>query len=70
MGVMSPAREAAMSAEEFAKLLESKGMSQAEAARALGVHRSTVLRWLTNEAPITAANSLLIRSRIRKPKKK
>lgn len=70
MSVMSPARKAAMSAEEFTKLLETKGISQAEAARLLGVHRSTVLRWADGTAPITEANTLLIRDRIRIPKKK
>lgn len=64
MCVMSPARQAGMSATEFKKLLKNAGLKHAEAARLLGVHRSTVMRWADGTAPITEANSLLVRAKI------
>lgn len=34
------------------ELLAAKGMKQAEFARRMGVHRSTVTRWATEEKPM------------------
>lgn len=63
---MSPAkpRPAAMSAKTFAKLLKDAGLGQSEAARVLGVHRHTVIRWLDGTTPIAEPNALLIRERL------
>lgn len=66
MVTMSPAkpRPAAMSARTFAKLLKGAELGQSAAARLLGVHRHTIIRWLDGTSPISEANALLIRDRI------
>lgn len=67
MCVMSPTkpREAAMKPADFTALLERTGIGQSEAARLLGVGRTTVIRWLKGDTPISEANALLIRKRIK-----
>lgn len=67
MATMSPAkaRPAAMTPAEFRERLERAGIGQSEAARILGVGRSTVIRWLKDKTPIVAANALLIKKRIK-----
>lgn len=64
---MSPPRKRAeaMSSTTFAKILRDAGLGQTAAARLLGVHRHTVIRWLDGTTPISDANALLIRNRIK-----
>lgn len=57
-----------MSRAEFRDLLAAAGLGRSEAARRLGVGRSTVHRWLNGPTPIARANAALIRKLIR-PKK-
>ena len=68
METMSPpkARPAAMTPEAFAKLLAKAKLGQTAAARALGVNRHTIIRWLKGTTPIAEANALLIKARLKK----
>lgn len=55
-----------MTPEAFAKLLAKAKLGQTAAARALGVNRHTIIRWLKGTTPIAEANALLIKARLKK----
>lgn len=42
------------------EVIEAKGLSQADLARAIGVKRSQVNRWLTNDSGLNAKSMFLI----------
>jgi transposase len=59
-----------MSVDEFKKLTEAAGLTKKAAiARAIGIHRATVYRWLDGTTPIGEANALLIRAKLKNRKK-
>lgn len=60
-------RPAAMSPAKLRAIIKASGMSQTKAAKALGVARQTVTRWLSNHTPISRANARLI-NEVLKPK--
>lgn len=58
-----------MTAATFRRLLKWSGQSAAEAARDLGVERSTVSRWLSGEREIRPSAARLINLVIRDKRK-
>ena len=56
---------AAMSADEFRTLFEAAGLTEHSAAALLGVHASTVHRWINGDAPIADDKARLIRTRLK-----
>lgn len=58
--------------KELQDLMDAAGLNQTTAAVKLGVNRRTVIRWLKKPkdggVPISAANALLIRDRIKPTK--
>ena len=56
-----------MKPEELRELLAKKKVSQRELARRMGVHFTTVFRWLKGSPPIDRANALLIREVLKTP---
>lgn len=64
-GMPPKPRKRAMTGREFKSLLDASGMDTKQAAEILGVGRTTVYRWLNGTTPITAANAMLVKDRIR-----
>lgn len=59
-----------MTPDELKTLMQKVGVTQKAAlARLLDVHRATIYRWLDGTTPIDQANALLIRSKLKPPKK-
>ncbi len=50
-----------MKGEELRRLMKQIGDNADQLAERLGVHRSTVFRWLANEFPIPVATGKLVR---------
>lgn len=59
-----------MSPDAFRAIIKASGMKQGEIAEALGVVRTTVVRWLNGSTPISRANARLISVTIKAKKKK
>ena len=49
-----------MSPEELKELIERAGITQAEAADKIGVHRITINRWLNGRESISAKNAFYV----------
>lgn len=59
-----------MTAEQFRDILAKLGITQAEAARRLGLHRAIINRWWKGVRIINRGNSALIREILLQSKKR